>query len=264
MDAQPETMLFANLNEIEKLLSCCHLVSRAQLNPILPALIETPLQLRKLRMRMPMDQQDIVFHKFAALYLPSLVGHFLEPPSLPSNIPAFMAEEFRLNNPYLEMIGVVSHTPYFSRFLLSNEAGAAGGKRLMQTVAERLVALGPSWDRKMINPPPDREHGYYQSAASTPIQLLSTLLVIFVKEPSDSPHLIGTDTQTELISWLRIWKRRHGNEFLGRVSSRTLGQLTKQPQIMQEVLQMRRLLKNWDVCGMVGCDKTTELKACSR
>jgi len=211
-----------------------------------------------------MDQQDIIFHKFAALYLPSLVNHFLEPPSLPSNIPAFMTDEFRLNNPYLEMISAVSHTPYFSRFLLSNEAGAAGGKKLMQSVAERLVALAPNLDRKMIDPPPDREPGYYQSAASTPIQLLSTLLVIFVKEPRDSPHIIRTDTETELILWLRIWKRRHGNEFLGSVSSRTLGQLTKQPHIMQEVLQMRRLLKNWDVCGKVGCNKTTELKACSR
>jgi hypothetical protein len=27
MNAQPETMLFANLNELEKLMSCCHLVS---------------------------------------------------------------------------------------------------------------------------------------------------------------------------------------------------------------------------------------------
>ena len=223
-----------------------------------------PLQLRKLRMGVPMNQQDVIFHKFAALYLPSLVGRFLEPPPLPSNVPAFMTDEFSLNNPYLEMLGVVSHTPYFSRFLRSNEAAVEGGKRLMQTVAERLVMLAPSWDRKMTNPPPDREQGYYQSAASTPIQLLSTLLVIFVKEPRNSPHLIKTDTETVLISWLRIWERRHINEFLGRVSSRTLGQLKKQPHIMQEVMQMRRLLNNWDVCGKVGCDKTTNLKACSR
>jgi hypothetical protein len=168
-----------------------------------------------------MNQQDIIFHKFAALYLPSMVDRFLEPPPLPSNVPAFMTDEFMLNNPYLEMIGVVSHTPYLSRFLSSNEEAAAGGKKLMQTIAERLVALAPSWDRKMINSPPDREPGYYQSAASTPIQLLSTLLVIFVKEPRDSPHIIKTDTQTELISWLKIWGRRHGHEFLGRVSTRT-------------------------------------------
>jgi len=44
---------------------------------------------------------------------------------------------------------------------------------IMQTVTERLVVLAPSWDRKMTNPPPDREQGYYQSAASTPIQCLS-------------------------------------------------------------------------------------------
>jgi hypothetical protein len=215
-------------------------------------------------MMMPMNQQDIIFHKFAALYLPSLVGRFLEPPSLPSNIPAFLTDEFMLNNPYLEMISVVSHTPHFSRFLRSHEESAVGSKRMMQTIAERLVLLAPSWDRKMINPPPDRDQGYYQSAASTPIQLLSTLLVIFVKEPRDSPYLIRQDTETDLMPWLRIWQHRHTNEFLGRVSSRTLGQLKKQPRIMQEVLQMRRLLKNWDVCGQAGCDKTTELKACSR
>ena len=214
----------------------------------------------------PMNQQDIVFHKFAAHYLPSLVGRFLEPPPLPSNLPPFMTDESKLNNPYLEMLSVVSHTPYFSRFLCSGEAYAEGGKRLMQTIAERLVLLAPSWDRKMINPPPDsdREQGYYQSAASTPIQLLSTLLVIFVKEPQGSPHLIRPETQTDLISWLKIWERRHADEFLGRVSTRTLGQLTKRPHVMQEVMQMRRHLKNWDVCGKAGCNKTINLKACSR
>jgi hypothetical protein len=229
---------------------------------MLSVLIER--QLRRLRMMVPMNRQDIIFHKFAALYLPSLVGRFLEPPPLPSNVPAFLTDEFRLNNPYLEMLGVVSHTPYFSRFLSSNAAAADGGKKLIQAIAVRLVALGPSWDHKMINPPPDRDQGYYQSAASTPIQLLSTLLVIFVKEQRDSPHLIQSDTETELISWLRIWERRHVNDFLGRVSSRTLGQLKRNPHIMQEVLQMRRLLKNWDVCGQAGCDKNTDLKACSR
>lgn len=222
------------------------------------------LQLRKLRMVASSKQQNIVFHKFAALYLPNLVGRFLEPPPLPSGLPAFMTNEYKLNNPYLEMISVVSHTPYFSKFLLSNDEVAEGGKKLMQTIAERLVALGQSWDHKMMHPPPDREQGYYQSAASTPIQLLSTLLVIFVKEPRDSPHLIKPDTKTALISWLRIWERRHAHEFLGRVSNRTLGQLRKEPQIMQDVMLMRRVLKNWDVCGMAGCNKTTDLKACSR
>lgn len=211
-----------------------------------------------------MKQQDVISHKFAALFLPSLVDRFLEPPPLPTNLPGFMTEEFQLNNPYLEMISFVSHTPYFARFLLSQDPAAGGGKKLIQAIAERLVALAPSWDRKMLDPPPDRDEGYYQSAASTPIQLLSTLLVIFVKEPKNSPLLIKADTETGLISWLEIWERRHAREFLGRVSNRTLGQLRKEPQLMWEVMQMRRLLKNWDVCGKAGCDKATDLKACSR
>ena len=215
-------------------------------------------------MRVHMSQQDVIYHKFAALYLPSLVSRFLEPPTLPPNSPEHLTVDFKLNNTYIEMMGVVSHTPYFSKFLRSDEPVAQGGKRLLTMVVERLLEVAPFWDKKMDNPPIDREPGYYQSAAGTSIQLISTLLVIFVKEPVNSPVLINTDRQNELITWLRKWKRRYSQEFLGRVSSRTLGQLERHPIVMHEVMQMRRLWKNWEICGKDGCDKTDTLKACSR
>lgn len=211
-----------------------------------------------------MNEQDVIYHKFAARYLPSLVGRFLEPPTPPAGCPEHAMVDLRLNNPYLEMMGVVSHTPYFSKFLRSDEPVAQGGKCLLNTVTERLLEVAPVWDKKMVDPPIDREPGYYQSAAGTSIQLLSTLLVIFVKEPVDSPFLIAADRKKELITWLRKWERRHRQEFLGRVSNRTLGQLEKRPSVMFEVMQMRRVLKNWETCGKDDCEKADNLKACSR
>lgn len=107
-------------------------------------LVNTPSQLRKLRMRQTELQQDVLFHKFSALYLPSLADHFLVKPQLPAGSSQDSQLDFLLNNSYMEMISAVSHTPYFAKFLRSRLPVAAGGKRLINTLAERVVEVAPS------------------------------------------------------------------------------------------------------------------------
>lgn len=221
-------------------------------------------QLRVQRQKMTEREQDIVYHKFAALYLPSLVDSFLQAPPPPPGNPQDLIEEFRLNNTYMEMMGAISHTPYFSKFLRSRQPAAEGGKKLMKEVAQRLLDLAPTWDRKMLNTPVDREPGYYESAAGTAIQMFSTLLAAFIKEPRDSPVRVSPEVKSALIPWLRKWERRHHSEFLGRVSTRARNQLEQDQNLTEEAMGLRRLLKNWAVCGKPGCDSSADLKACSR
>ncbi|KAF9532219.1 hypothetical protein CPB83DRAFT_847449 [Crepidotus variabilis] len=241
------TRLFANLDEVSKLLAVCHL-------------------LRRLRMMLSERDQDIIYNKLAASHLPALVNNFLDAPLPPTTIypDESKRSEFRLNNVYLEILGTISHTPYLSKFLRSHKAAAEGGKRLLKTIAERVVELAPSWDKKMLNPPLDREPGYYESAAGTAIQMISTLSAAFVKESVDSPILIAQETKQALIVWLRKWERRHASEFLGRVSERTRSQLERRDRLMQDANRIRRMLKNWDRCGYIGCNKDSDLKACAR
>jgi len=238
---------FANLDEVSKLVGSGHL-------------------LRKLRMNMSeIVHQDAIYNKFAALYLPALVDRFLEAPAPPPVFPQEMAEDFKVNNTYIEMIGVVSHTPYFSKYFRSQLPAAEGGKKIMRVLAQRLIELGPSWDRKMLHPPTDREPGYYESAAGTAIQLLSTLLAAFIKEPKESPILLSRETKAALLPWLKKWEKRYiGKEFLGMVCNRTRIQLEGSVEIKKDAKDVRRALKNWMVCGKPGCESTSSLKTCGR
>ncbi|KIM48705.1 hypothetical protein M413DRAFT_84246 [Hebeloma cylindrosporum] len=210
-------------------------------------------------------QRDVIYNKFAALHLPTLVDHFLEPPSLPPTFPQDMVDDFKVNNTYIEMIGAISHTPYFAKYFRSQLPSAEGGKRLLRVLAQRLVELGPSWDRKMLNPPMGREPGYYESAAGTAIQLLSTLLAAFIKEPKESPILLSKETKVALLPWLKKWEKRYlGKEFLGMVCNRTRNQLEGNAEMKKDAQDVRRALKNWMVCGKPGCESTSSLKACGR
>ncbi|KAF8969649.1 hypothetical protein BDZ97DRAFT_1794477 [Flammula alnicola] len=233
---QSENPAFPNdLDEISKLIASCHL-------------------LRQLRMRLNELRQDAVYNKFSALYLPALIDRFLEAPPLPPGSPQDLVEEFKLNNTYIEMMGAISHTPYFAK----------RGKRLMDVVAQRLVDVAPTWDRKMQDTPIDREEGYYQSAAGTSIQLLSTLLAAFIKEPKDSPVRISPQVKAAMMPWLNKWEQRYRREFLGMVCNRTRSLLEGQENLTRDAQQIRRMLKNWNTCGKPGCESTSNLKACGR
>ncbi|KAJ3509300.1 hypothetical protein NLJ89_g5297 [Agrocybe chaxingu] len=234
---------FKDLDEIAKLIASCHL-------------------LRKLRSKLNELQQDVVYNKFCALYLHLLVDRFLQCPPMPGGSAQGLVEEFRLNNTYMEMMAAVSHSPYFTKLLRSQQPKAALGKELMRAVAQRLVDLAPTWDRKMLNTPPDREPGYYESAAGTSIQMLSTLLAAFVKESADSPVRVTPQVKRALIPWLKKWEQRHRHEFLGMVCNRARGQL--ESRLKDDEQQIRRMLKNWNVCGKPGCSKTSNLKACGK
>lgn len=135
----------------------------------------------------------------------------------------------------------------------------------MRVLGQRLVELGPSWDRKMLHPPMGREQGYYESAAGTAIQLLSTLLAAFIKEPKESPILLPKETKAALLPWLKKWEKRYlGKEFLGMVCNRTRSQLEGNADMKKDAKDVRKVLKNWMVCGKPGCESTSSLKACGR
>lgn len=118
----------------------------------------------------------------------------------------------------------------------------------------------------MLSPPvsEDHEDGYFEAATGTSIQLLSTVLAAFIKEPQDSPVLLSQQSKSSLLPWIKKWERRYRNEFLGLVCNRTRNQLEADPVMMQGAREIRRSLKNWTVCGNPGCESTSNLKVCGR
>ncbi|RDB22154.1 hypothetical protein Hypma_010751 [Hypsizygus marmoreus] len=210
-------------------------------------------------------QQDIVWARFCALYLPATVKLFLNPPTSSGDTPE-MIQELKLNSAYFEVLVGIQHIPYFAKYLRSSKPTAAGGKKLTQALAERVVSLAPTWDRHLLSPEVDSRTGrpgdYFKSVIGSAVQLLSTLLTTFVKE--DLATVLSAATKAELLPWLQKWSARYMREFLGEVCLRTLGILSGERGFNKGVRSMRKVFKNWDTCGIPTCEVTENLKVCGR
>jgi hypothetical protein len=211
-------------------------------------------------------QQDIVWARFCALYLPDTVARFLDPPAVTTISDPEHAVDFRCWNVYLEMLVQIQHSPYFSKYLRSSKPTAAQGKRLPSVLAERLLDRAPRWDRLMQNEPQIFAPHYHESIASSSVQLLSTLLAAFVKQ-RDQEAVVPRVTRDALLPWLQTWARRYS----GRNASPTgLGevclwaQIPKVVDITREAKTFRKAGLGWETCAMPGCGKTSDNKACAK
>lgn len=162
------------------------------------------------------------------------------------------------------MLSAVQNTPYFSKYLRSQSLIAAGGKRLPQVVGQRLVALGPTWDGHLLNPPPNRVPEYFALLTASVLRLFCNLLAAFIKE-EDQTQVISSRTSGQLRPMLRSWALRYPNTCLGDVSMRALGVLGGSPEYLRGVNRfIRRDVKNWKECAMPKCKVSADLKACGK
>jgi hypothetical protein len=167
-------------------------------------------------------------------------------------------EEFQLNDAYLEMLVAVQHSSYFYKCLRTQSLTAAlGGNILVQAIGQRLVALGPTWNGRMLNSPLNRPPDYIVDLAANVLRLFSTLLATFVKE-LDQATAISLETKTRLQPWLR----QYPTTLLGDASMRSLDMLSGNSEYFRGVNRfVRRGFKNWKVCAMPNCEATTDPKA---
>ena len=80
----------------------------------------------------------------------------LIPPRISISRDQFQFFELKLYNAYVEIMGAISYTPYFTKYFRSTKPVAAGGMLLIRTIAQRLVEIGPTWDRKILDPPQNK------------------------------------------------------------------------------------------------------------
>jgi hypothetical protein len=215
------------------------------------------------------DQQEVVWARFCALYLPDTVERYLNPPPLPSgstDADADFITDYKTYNAYLEMLVQIQHSPYFAKYLRSRNAVAVDGKRLPGALAARVLEQSSRWDRLMLTKPRNRPELYYESAMESCLQLLSTLLAAFVKV-EDQEAVVPMATRQALLPWLIKWTRRYSNNselLLGSVAHRVWAQLSPEVDIKDAVKQVRRTHKNWDACAMPLCSSKADNKACGR
>lgn len=208
------------------------------------------------------EQQDIIWGRFCALYLPATVDRYI---NLPPNIGSdpFTAS-FKIHNPCSEMLVQVQHCPYFGKYLRSKKPIAANGKKLPRVVAERLIEYGPVWDEEMRTSSSTGKDNI-KSILGSALQLLTTLCMAFVKE-GNQDDVVPKNLRDGLVPLLETWERRYRGEFLANVSLRVLilwGPLMGSG-LQEEVKKIRKQTLGWDECGLPGCRSRKDLKACSK
>ncbi|EAU88671.1 hypothetical protein CC1G_01044 [Coprinopsis cinerea okayama7 len=219
-------------------------------------------------------QQDVVYSRFAALYLPATVDKFLDPPPLPANAPCYIApgvkltnEMYALKGPYTDMIIQIHHLPYFAKYLRSSHPNAANGKRFTEVLATRLADLAPLFESRLS--PSARnvsieERTSYKNLIGDVCQLLSSILVDMSKEKDRAQAIVAPATKARLIPFLKKWASRYPREFVGDTTGRTVLLLEENIALLKMVQPMRRTFKGSAGCAMIGCPATSNLKACSR
>ncbi|KAJ7650614.1 hypothetical protein FB45DRAFT_1050528 [Roridomyces roridus] len=216
------------------------------------------------------EQQDVIWSRFCAVYLPAMVDRLISHLPVPLDADEQYAysedtkhaSDFAVFNPWHEMLVQVQHVPYIGKYLRSKDPLAAQGKLLPQVLAQRVAAVGARWDAKLRSPSiTQEERDLYMGAATSAVQLLSTICIHFINEP-DRTRVVARETQVKLGKILMVWSRRYRHQFLGDVSQRML-------EFMSGVIdpifvRMRRIYQNCDVCGLDSCQVRTRLMACSR
>jgi len=212
-------------------------------------------------------QQEVIWARYSAIFLPATVNAFLNPPSPPASATEADLIVLKLNNAYLDMLVAVQHTPYFAKYMRSKKPIAAPGKQLPQAISERLVEVGPEFNKYMGNPALEekfgRPPGYFESCTETAVQVLSTILTFFAKEP-DPTATIREETKNALKALLKGWIKQAPGSFLANVSERVWLALDGNPLFLRDANKFRKQMKNWDVCGLPMCEAATGLKVCGR
>jgi hypothetical protein len=214
------------------------------------------------------EQEDVIWYRFCAIYLPDLVGRYLNPPTITSITNPQHIADFKCYNAYLEMLIAVQHTPYFAKYLRSRKPVASQGKILPGVVAERLLERAPRWDRLMLEQPGHMAPFYYESIAASLLQLLNTLLASFVKEP-DQEKVVPRATRRALLPWLQKWHHRYpvdnpGPTILGDASHHAYSQMSEEIDVTRAAKDVRKAFRNWEICALPTCNSKSNNKACSK
>ncbi|KAE9405496.1 hypothetical protein BT96DRAFT_934760 [Gymnopus androsaceus JB14] len=225
-------------------------------------------------------QQDIIWSRFCALYLPDLVNRFLDPWSATDGshfqTDPDAKEDYRLFNPWLRMLVMVQHIPYFGKYLRSKQLVASGNLDLTRVLGERLSHVAPRWDRR-ITPTARRTQRILQRRARDILQLLSTLLTTFMNR--DPEKVLPIQTKQKLLPFVKGWCDMFYNPsnvmgededgMLGVICSRMFLHLSSSRDDAGASLhghmlkKVKNQLKGWDQCGLPICKVTNGDNKCN-
>ena len=145
-------------------------------------------------------------------------------------MPESLVEDMRLHNAYLAMLVAVQHVPYFFHFF---RCDAELGKQLPIVLSERIIAMAPKWDERMLHPKQDFSQPQYHETLADAIQLLGTLCTIYRKTMS-TLFTKENGLKAKLLPWMKKWGPRYRGTLLGTVCTR-LQSIFRDPEFKNEI-----------------------------
>jgi hypothetical protein len=196
------------------------------------------------------------------------VERVLDPPAAPLVWPDVDVRlDYGATNPWMQMLFDVQHNPYFVKYVRSATPTASPGRTLPRVLTERLLLHAQRWDVLMRTGQDAEQRAKYVGHAECLAQLLSTLLVLRVKE-RDKAVIIPQATRNGLAPYLRLWAARYHAVFLGEIAIILERQLRGEPVVTKFARRMRREKRVLDECGLDGChEKSTtshKLRSCAK
>lgn len=229
-------------------------------------------------------QQDVVFSRFAALYLPQLIEKYLHPPE-PSTDPVWRksiaVEDMQLANAYGYMLVHLNGNPYFNKFFRLPE-NLGKRRQLIMALLQRLHDRTDDWEQRLNDPKKQNQSG----GIAIPSMIydfcqLTTSLLLFESEEKVYELTVQPFIK-RLMPFLQWWNDRFsggGDEDRSSFSSpKAVGAKDSAAEYRKKqwpAYQLSMVLRNgWDkyetmalrearlnkgsmnVCGMEGCSRT--------
>ena len=155
-------------------------------------------------------QQDVVFSRFAAVYLPALVNKYLRPPPGSTSTiwrKSIALEDLPLANAYGYMLVHLNGNPYWSRYL-RQPATRPVVTELIETLITRLDERTNDWEARLNNPTKrDQEGGISIPSMIYDFCQLTTSLLLLESE-EHVYHLNRLPAVKHLMPFLSWWNDR--------------------------------------------------------
>lgn len=177
-------------------------------------------QIPRLHQEHPL-QQEVIFSRLAALYLPRIVQKFLDPPA-PSTSPQWAnsvnIDDMPLANAYGYALVHLNGNPYFYKYFRQPMFGDTR-RNLIRVMLERLNERSQHWEaRSEWNVKYKPKGGIaIPSMIFDFCQLLTSLLLF---ESEESIHQLGKEnTVKQLLPFLKYWNDRYAAASLAQYSN---------------------------------------------
>jgi len=202
----------------------------------------------------------IIWSKFCAIFMPSLIHAFLFPP-LPSNLSEARFHE--ICNPYCALLCQLLNNAYFLKYMTSKHPIAAQGKRLAHVQANRMMFLAETWDRG-LHDPREAVASYYHHIIVKMSEVLNFSLAYLEGDPASVP--VDPAVSSRLLPYLDRWKVRLGPMAGGEDSCESAaGILRRENKWIGATQTIRETMSpNMQGCALPACGIKDNLRTCGR